>query len=105
MNEVVKEYGEGFILRYQKAMIRRLKTYYKGRVILFSIFRINPNWKNTIETVSKEMNWEYFHNDRIISQGGTFSAQNDFHPNKKGSAMIAEDLLNYLKTSTDTPCK
>lgn len=101
---ILSELGKDEILKEQKHYLEELSTFYKKPLVFFTFSgRVEYNQKKLLnDFVNSRLQSYYYKNiSDIHSKNGVLG---DFHPNKIGHKIIAEDVFNYLKKSNLISC-
>ena len=89
-------------LKMQKPYLAELNKYFKNNLVFYGIF-LSDNQKHFLMDYTKVRQNTYLYNqDKDFSKIDGFFP--DFHPNKLGYKVIAEDIFNYLQVNKLIPC-
>ncbi len=104
IRKIDKQYGEQFVLDYQKDALNKLGEIYKGKLLIFSYSDLNENY-NRIILKFVASNSNYFYDDRLINLAKDKRyIFPDTHPNEKGYKLIAGYIFNLLKNKYLVEC-
>ncbi len=103
-DDVIKQLGREKVLAMQKNYMYELSAHYKKDLVIFTFPSLNEKSKQMIQKYTQARPQTYFYNNLINIYGynGYFP---DYHPNKIGTRMIAEDIYKYIMENNIVSCK
>lgn len=100
---ITKMGGENELLRQNQRYIEEIYRYYNKKIVFSLLLNYPEKYTSILKIIAK------LHTSTFIFGGITNIYQTnaflpDYHPNKKGYKIIAEDTFNYLRDSKLIPC-
>lgn len=102
--EVIRELGEEKILTLQKKYLQEFNKLYQKDLVIFTFSRMQDTYKNFLKKYTDKRPDTFLYTD-LININKHEGVLPDYHPNKKGAKMIAEDITKFILKNNLIRCK